>query len=282
MNSICRLVAGVLLAGMASATVADSSASATLTSVKLTLVDLDPSDGVTPWITFQASLNPYRGKASLSLYDVLVDQSLPTVTTALTSFSMHASSPDMQASGFFSADATGLGGTNSAQSTAAFGEYRIAVAQTLGAQNPFTISDKTLVFVTATSTLNAEVTESWSGYQEYQVEMADAENSISLWGPAAGGVGTGTQSSDARHEIRARSQVAWNPAIGQYDYSPALSSGSAVLSASFVNLSGAEMSGSLWVSSIASSLIPVPEPGSAWLMFMGLLGTGAALRYRRR
>jgi hypothetical protein len=282
MNSICRLVAGVLLAGVASAAVADSSASATLTSVKLTLVDLDPADGVTPWIIFQDSQYPYRGHASVWLYGVLVDESLPTLTTAFTSFSMQASSAGMQASGFFMADATGMGGINSAQSTAAFGEYRNALVRTSGAQNPFRISDKTLVFVTATSTLNAEVTETWSGNQEHEVEMASAENFIGLSGPAAGGVGTGTQSSSAPHEIRIRSEAAWNPAIGQYDFSPASRSGSAVLSASFVNLSGSEMTGSIWVSSSAWSIIPVPEPASAWLMLVGLLGTGAVLRYRRR
>lgn len=285
MNSVCRLLAGSFLAGMASATIAASSASASLASVKLTLVDLDPSDGVAPWITFLDSSETFRGVVSVSSKDQVIDSAFPRYTTAFTSFSLQASSAGLTASASFASDATAIGGTHLAQSTAPFGVYRQqAVAQALGAWNSFKISDKTLLVVTATSTLSAEVTHAWSGPSALDVEMADAVNRIQLWGAAAGGDGTGTQSSDAFQEIMLRSQASWNAATAQFDFAPVASSQSTAFSASFVNLSGAEMTGTLAMySSVISATpgTPVPEPVSAWLLLVGLLGVGAALRNRR-
>jgi len=266
---------------MASVTLADSLVSATLASVKLTLVDLDPSDTITPWITFQNNTAPFSGRALVWVNHDLVDGSYIEATTAFSPFNWQASSDGVFASASFAVDATGTGGTLVAESRAIFGEsYKDASALALAVWHQFTISDKTLLFVTATSVASAEVTHAWSS-NLLERETARASNRIHLWGPAAGGAGSGTQDSDALHVKLAESPILWDPGAELYYFSPASYSGTQTLSASFVNLSGSDLSGTLAIYSGATSSTPVPEPHSVWLLLAGF-SAGAALRHRRQ
>lgn len=281
MNLRCRVVVGALLAGIASVTPADSFVSANLTSINVTLVDLDPTDTITPWITFQDNTSLLYGSVFVSVNHALVDGSYIELATAFLPFSRQASSDGVFASASFAVDATGMGGALAAESHAIFGKsYRDATALAPAVRNQFTISDKTLLYVTATSVVSAEVTHAWAS-SSVDREMAVASNRIHVWGPAAGGTGSGTQESDAVHRVRAESNMVWDPATELTYFSPVSRSGTQTLSASFVNLSGSELSGTFGISSYASSSTPVPEPHSAWLLLAGL-GAGAALRHRRK
>lgn len=281
MNFRCRIFAGALLTGIASAALADSLVSATLVSVELTLVDLDPTDMNTPWITFQNNASPFDAGVFVSVNHVPVDGAYIDATTAFSPFNRQASSDGVFASASFAVDATGMGGTLVTESRATFGEsYKDATALALGAWHRFTISDKTLLYVTATSSVSAEVTHAWSSSSPER-ETARASNRIHVWGPAAGGTGIGTQDSDALHTTRAESLAVWDAAAELNYFSPVSRSDTQTLSASFANLSGAELSGTLAIFSAASSSTPVPEPLSAWLLLAGL-GAGAVLRQRRQ
>ena len=162
-------------------------------------------------------------------------------------------------------------------------QRRLGQAQILGAWNQFTISDKTSLVITATSSAAAGVTHTWSGTDEFNSEMAEAANRIEMWGPGANG--QGTQQSVMYHQLVVRSQTVWNPASGSFDFAPTSKSEVQAFFGSFTNLSGSEMSGTLSMYATAISITPapspVPEPHSTWLMLVGLMGTGAALRKRR-
>lgn len=287
MNLVCRTVFGFALMGMMSGTYANSSVSATLDAVKLTLIDLDPSDGITPWISFQQGTDAFRGGVFVMSNNQLVDGGYTRYTEPFLSITRQASGGGNEARASFAADATGLGGLQMAQSYAVFqGESReLAQAQAIAVSNKFQLSDKTMLVVTASSTLSTAVTHTWSGDAGFNGETADAFNRIQIYGPAAGGEGTGTQLSDALHEIYLRSQSSWNAATSRYDFSPDSRSESRSFSASFSNLSGSTLAGTLFITSSAVSATPgtpVPEPGAAALMLAGLLGMGFALRNRRR
>lgn len=284
MNKLCRAVAGGLLVGIASAALADSSVSAKLSSVQLTLVDLDLLDGITPWITFQDSTETYRGGLFVMVNDEVMNGSHYLAwTQAFSPFAGQVSAAGAAASASFTVDATGMGGTHLADSHAVFnGERQIGQAQILGAWNQFTISDKTSLVIMATSSAAAEVTHTWSGADEFSNEMAEAANRIEMWGPGANG--QGTQQSVMYHQLVVRSQTVWNRASGSFDFAPASKSEVQAFSGSFTNLSGSEMSGTLSMYATAISITPgsspVPEPHSAWLMLVGLMGARAALRKR--
>lgn len=287
MHLLGRAVCGFALMGMMSVACANSSVSATLDAVKLTLIDLDPSDGVAPWISFQNGTDTFRGGVFVLSNDQVVDGGYASYTKPFLSFTRQASGGGNLARASFTADATGQGGQQTAQSYAVFQEVsrELAQAQAIAVSNKFQLSDKTLLVVTASSTLNMAVTHAWSTDAELNGEVADAFNRIQIYGPAAGGEGTGTQLSDALHEIHLRSQGSWNVETSRYDLSPDSRSESRSFSASFSNLSGSALSGTLFITSSAVSVTPgtpVPEPGAASLLLAGLLGIGFALRNRRR
>ncbi|MEO6277933.1 hypothetical protein [Roseateles sp.] len=287
MKSISRVVSGLALAGLLPAAQADSFASAELSSVTLTLFDLDVSDGITPWIKFQDNTDQtYRGIVFIMSNNETVGRSSVQSSKAFASFARQLSSAGVSASSSFTVDATTrMGGTHLAQTSAAFeADNHLAWAEAYGALNQFTISDRSLLVVTATSVLSTKVTHSWLGSGEYQPEMASAATRIQLSGPDVGG--TGHQLTDLGSEMYLQSQKTWDEAVGAYLFSPDSRERSSSLSGSFTNLSGAPMSGTLDMYVSVTSRTPsatsaVPEPQSISLALIGLLGLSGGLRLRR-
>jgi hypothetical protein len=284
MIALRRALAGALLLCVASTALADTLASAELASVKLTLVDLDPSDGITPWIQFHESNLFNRGMLYIKVNDEPVEGSLSGVllTRAFEPFSGQVLVSTAGVSASFTVDATGLGGTQLAESHAVFNEKsQYTIATITGALNPFTLSARTSLVVTATGSAFAEVTHRWSGPDPLAEEFALVSNRIEFWD------GTGdspvTMLSQASQLVEVRSGSVRNDVSGGFDRAPSSKREIKTLSASFSNSSGTEKSAWLLTSSLAHSITPaVPEPNTAWLLLLGLMGAGRAVRFRSR
>ncbi len=310
-NIVAAAVAAASWALLPAAQAASTaSASATLTGLGILLIDLDPGDGISPYITFLGNgYGDNMGSATGSHYDGTYSE------THSRSFSGSSGpwAPAAVAAGTAYAGATaGLTGNGTPEAVGMFttawatspsgltgpcswyscsvpnaqSDGYVHVPGNYGSQ-AFLLSANTVAVFGAQASVSASAVGGGSVYYDsdwwqHSGNGAGAAVQLVVSGPSASG-GDGTQYSSANHSVNAYSQWDWYYGSGWIDMSVA-SAGS--VAASFLNMTNFDMQGnlSIRVSSHAyahGDVLPVPEPGSWALMLGGTVMLGAWVRRRR-
>ena len=268
---------------------AASSASARLDPLAVELIDLNPGDGVAPWM--QLAGGSYGSYASASASDPTVGTSTetrwsllpwgPAAASAWVGLSQAAASVGGDVAGGSGAMTAG-GSTLGSLWPGNAGSFN-ATAEAPYSFSSFTLSPYTLLVVSGTANLLAQTTigldpVTWTS------EYANASVQLSVQGPAAGG--GGTQGSNDNRYVSASWTTEWDPYTGEPVYSGMSQSFSdQLLAVSFTNFTAGPMSGNLQVAVSASgnsALAPVPEVETWALMLAGLGAIGWVAQRRRR
>lgn len=262
---------------------AASSADASFTGIGFQLIDLNPTDGIAPWISFAAGA---RTEVSAWVSAPFSSQSgsaarpgvLQTVQTSAAidngTAAAQAGPDSLSASGFTEGllpFETGFG-SSTFQASARGASW----------WSGFTLSPNTLLVITGLGQVQASTTVGLDA--SFNSESASAQISLSVSGQGIDG--GGQQSSSDGLSTYASWTSVWN---GQsWGYAGESRSGSDTLSASFLNISGQSITGTLDLnvslsghSAVAAPTQAVPEP-STWALMLGGLGLCASLARRRR
>lgn len=244
-----------------------STASASIGPLNIQLVDLDTTDNVTPWITFQSdSSNASSVSISVPTQDGGGSSASPFYGSSLwTANTISGISDGGNAQASISGNGTATGTTFAASATATgfsgpdANATRIrAFAGAGGSPVDFSLSANTLVVISGTGSVSASVVGTNGG-----AFLTFA----SLRMEGLGSLGTGVQS-------------AWDNLlrIGDYDVDRTFSvSDSRKLSVSFVNLLSDNATGTFRTETevrVGSVTTAVPEPETYALMFAGLAAIG--------
>lgn len=295
-------------------------ASASISGLTLTLVDLDPLDGIAPSLTFNS--NGYYdnyGYANASQYDgtdgaydssefgyLTSNPWFPGTAAATTPLA--SASASLTGNGVLDGSSLFVSGTATTTSTtscvapypyqtcglpyASFGAQ--VTAPYYYAAGTLTVSANTLVLIEAQGVVQATaegggqaVTTDYQNqpYTYYYGNAAYAQLGMSISGPAASGGSGGSQSSS--DGLNLQTNTYWD-GTQWMSYSYGGNVGAGGLGISFVNASDADMQATLstWASvsgyAYGSSVAVVPEPGTYGLMLAGLLSVGAVVRRRGR
>lgn len=267
------------LAVGAPAAVAASNAQASFAGLTFQLIDLNPGDGITPWISFAAAA---RTDVSTSVFEPLASQSSAAAAlggfqavatssaTALAqaSASVGAGGSSMQAQGQANALPLALLGLGSTSF--------MATANGLSFNQSFTLSPFTLLVLSANANVSASTTV---GYDPVQGgwEYANASATMNVSGVGSDGNGS-QQSNDG---LNAYANWTWGP-NGPMGQSQSMSD---TVTVSFLNFTGNGIGGTLSAQVMVngnSSVSVVPEPGSAAMLLAGLGVCGWMLRRRQR
>lgn len=267
---------------------ADSSASATLEGFTVRLVDLNRSDGITPWIVLAAG--GYGSLASVSVFDPAVGMTSetrwsldpwgPVSASAHLGRSQAAASMEgdvFATNGVLAASGAALG-TDWPGNASSF-QARAEAPPTFAS---FTLSPYTLALFSGTASLMAQTTV---GYDPVSggFETASASVQLSAQGPAPGGGGN-QWASDGR-AVYASWAMEWDPITGDFAYRGTSESiGGQWLAVSFTNYTVDEMSGGLQImlgAEGSSAVNPVPEL-EIWALMLAGLGTIGWVARRRQ
>lgn len=257
---------------------AASSASASIGPLSFQLIDLNPLDGVTPWITFASTgydnfiyVQAQRSDLTLSDYSELGGAS-PWATASLT-----ASAGAAQAAASIAGTGVAHGSTLLASGSigdfqAAAGNYALfntAARAPYYTSNAFTLSANTLLVISGT----ANVTASAVGFLGFGANSAAANVELTVSGAGGGGGG---------YQIAADFiSVSDSTYLGNESFN--LATGR-TLAVSFLNLTNGSLNGDLQLSVSAGGVShanPVPEPETYALMLAGLALIGKLVRRRR-
>jgi hypothetical protein len=261
-----------LAAALASPAVfAAATAQVSLSNLSFQLIDLNPNDGVTPWISFAQGV---RSEVQASASHPLATQNSSSAafgafanvstnsSVSLGSASASSSATSLSASG----QALGLTPEMMGYGSSSFS----ASANGLAWSNTFSLSANTLLIVSAQAHLHATTTvgvntSNWSG------EYANAYVQLSLSGPGADGSG-GSQASNDSLNVYA-SYVYGPDAQGVWGYQPQTVSLLDGVAVSFLNTSANSLSASMYAAVSVNGYSPmaaVPEPHGAALLLSGL------------
>lgn len=266
----------------ASASAANSFASATLGPITMTLYDLNPLDGIQSSLTFAA--NPpgvgTTAYSSISQSTTGLNQSLSNTSTTPwgdISASKSASLVSAHASVSGAAQPSAINGvtlsasgsaTNTVSNSVNFSSYT-AWVNAPNSKGEFTLSANTLVVFTADYTTSASLNGAPS---DYYYNWAYASAGLSVSGTGAAGIGD--QSSSALRDASVHAL-----------FQPWISSESGTMTVSFLNMTGGTLNGllaaSVHVSGEAYSVAAIPEPESYAMMLAGLGFMGMIARRRK-
>lgn len=268
---------------------AAGSASATISGFSVRLIDLNLTDGITPSISFEPGSvlfegdddEPRAGLVSTYVADPLsfIDDSNSSLT--FSPISSAVSYAGANASAAISGDGTLAGTTLSASSTTpglVAGALMRSVASSgdSGISSIFRLSGNTLAIFSAQAFASLSgAGGSEQGRFQFFGDQGAVETEINVTGPGALGSEGGYQESSDEFEFSSYSDESVPP----FDFS-----GTAELSATFLNLTRSNLTGQLdfdVYTYVATSTAPVPEPGTYALLLAGLGMMGFVAGRRR-
>lgn len=286
-------VAAACMAVAATPALADAYSTATIGNVTVTLIDLDPNDGIAAGITFQPDPTKYYGGALVRGEANLGPNGSQDPGTQYKSFFNRGAWQDTDVSGgvevglatvsgSVAASATGVGFTGltlegSALSTAEQRSHIWAYASVPG--NPFGHLDYVLTANTRV-VFSFDVSLSASTTIGHVPGAPDSESASAMAGLYASGF-----APDGTTLVEDLQERGVGVAYAEGDpYGGGSDSWSGVLSASFSNLSATSTQGEFWAYATISGdsvIAAVPEP-STWAMLLGGLGLVGAYARRRK
>lgn len=256
-------ILGFCLAGAVGTAHAAASASASIGTVSITLIDLDPLDGIAPSLTF------FDGVSQSSGY---VSDPYASDYTSAAGFNTPTSALASSATGWASGSTSPNGATSSTMlyGATADGVYNNANGYG-GSYGQFTLTPWTLVILTTSYDVEAMTTIGTDGVN-YESSTAGAHLEMNI------AVDDGWE---YHYTYRyASASYMWD-GMG---YVPTSDAGSGQLTLSVANVADTEVSGNFYsnASTYAYSYIAaVPEPSTYAMLLAGLAGIGAAVRRRR-
>jgi hypothetical protein len=255
---------------------AAAEATATISNLKITLIDLNPGDGIDAKVTFASGFSS-NITGTLEIYQEPFSSGFSISSKSFAS--LNQSSSSLEGLGIVSAYAgkTNLGVHGEVEGSGTSLNINRFTASATAVNTTFTLTPYTAMVWTADVAVDAQIDAGFPlwGFSE----SAFASASLALTGPAV--AGEGSQSSASSFHANAGSD---------YDhYDPAGPYGAAehrvgMLGASFTNATATSMQGTASLNaqiSGTSSVSPVPETSTASLMLAGLGTLGLLLRRRR-
>jgi hypothetical protein len=279
---------------------ATSSSSAAFSNITIQLVDLDTSDGITPYLTFSEVLDSYGtmnghlltvgasageylpgavwnqdSQRSLRLNQPASVSTSTATSSAAASISGDGSQITLLGAGRYATALTGLSASGAAAGPPGSGNssYRTLAQAFPMSSNNFQLSANTLLLVKVTSSLDVSTTVTGDALTAQQ-EWAYARTWLELAGKGPTGVRYQSSSDSDEYGARFASMV------------PGSYSNSRTMIASFTNGTGLVMDGRLnLLAEVSGASIlaaaPVPEPASLALLLAGLAVVGTASRRQR-
>jgi len=270
-----------LAAALAAATpaLAASSATATLSNLQMTLIDLNPADGIAPSIAWSGNNGSFVYVSGIAVDAELSDYQsfgfgdpssfVPLSGSAQTALSQVSAA--IQAAGSYSG--TNLTATGSALGARTAGQFSSFDGTAYAPTGYFTLSPYTLVTFEGNATLTATTTV---GMDAFGVESALARAYLSANG--LGAFGTGSQSTyDQLEGSAAQSCDADFKCVGT------TKTAAGHLAVTFVNLTNGNLSGTLSTVALVSgqsAVNAVPEPATYATLVAGLCLLGLVARRR--
>lgn len=296
--AFCTATVLILQLGPASAWAAASS-SASISNLTIQLIDLDPLDGVTPWITFAGNSYAFTsaqdtGPAAFPDGTSVGGAAFDAVARSDSAAATHAtaaatgSSPALPITGSLTLAGSLLGSGSTGGTVGAPGNWAAYDALSMWNgffSNAFTLSAKTRVVFSATAQGTAAVTTAYdpSAFgSNYNYEYAGAAAAFYLYGPSSSG--NGNQNVSDTPSVAVNNTSAFDPITNAYVV-PAPASFNQTIGGAFVNNTAGDMSGSFYayVQAYGQSWVSaVPEPATPTLLLAGLGAVGAVARRRPR
>lgn len=257
-------ILGFCWAGAVGTAHAAASASASIGTVSITLIDLDPLDGIAPSLTFSGESSQSSGYVGDPYaYDFMSASGFYTPTSALASSTTGWSSGSTSANGATSS--TMLYGST------ASGVYNYSNSSGYS-YGQFTVTPWTLVILTTSYDVEAMTTIGTDGVN-YESSQGGAQLEMNIAGQDGWEYHLISRYVSASHM--------WD-GIG---YVPTSDAASGQMTLSVANVAETEVSGSFYAyayTSAGSSIAAVPEPGTYAMLLAGLAGIGTMVRRRRR
>lgn len=292
-KSFVAVTAFLMLASATTTVLAGATSTATVSGFTVTLYDLNAGDGIAPAIDFTLPTGSYGSYARTSASDGLSGSQTgsawslqafgPSSATSAAGLAQSSAAVSGTLAGGLSLTAQGsapgtlvLGfGTEYA---AAAGVPTVEFFSTL----TFSLSPNTLAVFSGSYSLFAQTTVGQVLVPPFTFYTESASASASLSVSGTGPAGSGNQQSGLSQNLFASSLSVFDPQTGQFVYTGQTLSAADSLAASFTNVSGGAITGTLSLTASVSGnsrvLAPIPEPSTYLLMLAGV----AALVVRRR